>query len=96
MGSVKDILNFIRGTEKKQFHLVSYHVDPETDKVVIDWAGRYADAKENSFMAFNGSIRFPEKHELNSALTEWLKTNTAPEYHIGMAYQRIREIHNIK
>ncbi len=94
--TVKDILNFIRGTKEKQFHLVSYHVDEQTDKVVIDWAGTFADAKENSFMAWHGSVRFPEKNELEAALELYLKTNKVEPYTIDMAFQRMRNEHNIK
>ncbi len=96
MKTAKDILNFIRGTKEKQFHLVSYHVDEQSDKVVIDWAGTFADAKENSFMSWHGTPRKIEKNELETALQNYLKTHEVEPYHIGMAYERIRADHNIK
>jgi len=96
MKTVKEILNFVRGNKEQKFHMVSYHVDKDTDKIIIDWCGSYADAKENSFMAWHGSVRFPEKNELETALELYLKTNKVEPYTIDMAYQRIRNEHNIK
>jgi|GEM_PF-4235774 len=93
--TVKSIMNFIRGRENR-YHFVSYHVDPETDKVIIDWCGWYAGAKENSFVAWNGSVRFPERNELETALNEYIRTHEVKEYTLDMAYQRMREQNNIK
>jgi hypothetical protein len=96
MKTAKDILNFIRGTKEKQFHLVSYHVDEQTDKVVIDWAGTFADAKENSFMSWHGTPRKVDNYELETALNSYLKTHEVKPYDISMAYERMRADHNIK
>jgi hypothetical protein len=96
MNKIKSIMQFIRGTKEKQFHLVSYHVDDQTDKVVIDWAGTYENAKENSFMSWHGTPRKVEKHELETALNSYLKTHEVKPYDISMAYERMRADHNIK